>query len=43
MAGTKQNIDILNRLVSWTNRGIELEGDPRHAEIIIREMGLFRW
>lgn len=39
MAGTKQNIDILNRLVSWTNRGIELEGDPRHAEIIIREMG----
>lgn len=39
MPDTKQSIDILNRLVSWTDRGIELEGDPRHAEIIIREMG----
>ena len=39
MPGTKQSIDILNRLVSWTERGIELEADPRHAELVIREMG----
>ena len=39
MVGTKQSIDILNRLVSWTSRGIELEADPRHADIILREVG----
>ena len=39
MPGTKQSIDILNRLVTWTERGIELEADPRHSELIIREMG----
>ena len=39
MPGTQQSIDILNRLVSWTNRGIELEADPRHVEIIINEIG----
>ena len=35
IAGTKQSINIMNRLVTWTERGIELEGDARHAEIII--------
>ena len=25
--------------LTWTERGIELEADPRHAELIIREMG----
>ena len=39
MPGTKQKIDILNRLISWTERGIELEADPRHSELIIKEMG----
>ena len=39
MPGTKQSIDILNRLVTWTERGIELEADPRHVELILREMG----
>ena len=24
----------------WTDRGIELEANPRHAEIVIRELGL---
>ena len=38
MARTKQSINILNRLVTWTERRNELEGDARHAEIIIREM-----
>ena len=39
MAGTQQTIDILNRLVTWSAKGIELEADPRHAEIIMNEMG----
>ncbi|CAE7686814.1 GIP, partial [Symbiodinium sp. CCMP2456] len=39
MVGTKQSIDILNRLVSWISRGIELEADPRHVDIILREIG----
>ena len=39
MAGTQQTIDILNRLVTWGAKGIELEADPRHAEIIMNEMG----
>ena len=38
-AWNQQSIDILNRLVTWTERGIELEADPRHSELIIREMG----
>ena len=39
MPGTQQSIDIFDRLVSWTSRGIELEADPRHADIILREVG----
>ena len=31
---------VLNRLVHWTNEGIEYEADQRHAEIIIQESGL---
>eukprot|EP00435_Cladocopium_sp_Y103_P031617 s579_g8.t1 len=38
MEGTQQAIDILNRLVSWTSRGIEVEADPRHAALIQREV-----
>eukprot|EP00435_Cladocopium_sp_Y103_P011381 s4126_g3.t1 len=38
MEGTQQSIDILNRLVSWTSRGIEVEADPRHAALIQREV-----
>ena len=33
-------IRILNRVVEWTPQGIRYEGDQRHAEIIVREMGL---
>ena len=35
-----QDVRVLNRLVSWTSNGIMYESDPRHAEIIIKEMGL---
>ena len=36
---TKQ-IRILNRIVEWTDAGILYEGDQRHVEICIRQMGL---
>ena len=37
MAGTHQSIDILNRLISWISRDIELEVDLRHIDIILKE------
>ena len=32
-------ITILNRVLRWTANGLEYEPDPRHAEIIIKELG----
>ena len=32
---------ILNRIVTWTEQGIVYEADQRHAEIIIRQLGLW--
>ena len=31
---------LLNRIVSWETAGISYEPDQRHAELIIREIGL---
>ena len=33
-------IKLLNKMVRYTASGIELEADPRHAEIFIRDLGL---
>jgi hypothetical protein len=33
-------VRILNRVITWTEHGVEYEGDQRHAEIIIKQMGL---
>ena len=30
---------ILNRFVTWTDRGIELEADPRHVDLLLNEVG----
>ena len=38
--GEVKEMRILNRVVKWTRNGITYEADPRHAEIIIRELGL---
>ena len=38
--GDDKSIRILNRVVEWTEGGIKYEADQRHAEIIIRELGL---
>ena len=35
-----KTIRILNRMVTWTDEGIEYEGDQRHVEIACREYGL---
>ena len=35
-----QEVKILNKIVRWTDAGVELEADPRHAEIVVRAMGL---
>ena len=35
-----KELRILNRIVRWTHEGIEYEADQRHAEIIVKEMGL---
>ena len=31
---------MLNKVVRYAKGGVELEADPRHAEIVIRELGL---
>jgi len=33
-------VRILNRIVTWTENGIEYEPDQRHAEVITHELGL---
>lgn len=33
---------ILNRIVRWTETGLEYEADPRHAEIVVKEMHPYR-
>ena len=36
----QQQVRILNRLLTWTKNGIEYEADQRHADIIIKQLGL---
>jgi hypothetical protein len=38
--GDLQEVRILNKVVRWTDAGLELEADPRHAELVVRELGL---
>ena len=35
-----QEVRILNKVIRRTDEGIELEADPRHAEIVAKELGL---
>ena len=34
-----QEVRVLNRVLSWTATSNTYEADPRHAEIIIRDLG----
>ena len=38
--GQQQEVRILNRVLRWGSDGIEYEADQRHAEIVIRDLGL---
>lgn len=38
--GDDKSVRLLNRIVEWTHEGINIEADQRHAEIIVRELGL---
>ena len=35
-----QEVKVLNRISRWTTGGIKYEADPRHAELIIKDLGL---
>ena len=35
-----QEVRVLNRSIRWTARGIEYEADPRHRQVILKELGL---
>lgn len=36
----QKTVRILNRVISWDDDGITYEADQRHAEIVVRELGL---
>ena len=35
-----KEVRVLNKIIRHTAKGIELEADPRHAEIVVRDLGL---
>ena len=38
--GDLRKIDILNRTIEWVDGGIEYRADPRHARMLVEELGL---
>ena len=36
----EKQVKVLNRIVTWTDQGVQYEADPRHAEIVIKQLGL---
>ena len=36
----KQEVRILNRIVRWSPEGIQYECDQRHADVIVKELGM---
>ena len=39
VSDVSHSIVILNRLITWTDRGIELEADPGHVDLLLNEVG----
>ena len=39
-AGEVKELRFLNRVIRWTEAGITWEADPRHAELVIQQLGL---
>ena len=40
LPGVTHQISVLNRLVTWTHEGIEMEADPRHIDLVLEQLGL---
>lgn len=38
--GDTKVVRLLNRIIEWKHDGIYMEADPRHAEIIVKHLGL---
>ena len=38
--GNKNEGTVLNRVLRCTEDGWEMEGDPRHAELVVEQLGL---
>ena len=38
--GREAEVKILNRIVRWTAGGVEMEADPRHAELVVKQLNL---
>ena len=38
--GARAEGKVLNRVVRWDDKGWEIEADPRHAELIIEQLGI---
>lgn len=36
----EKQVTVLNRILTWTDTGVSYEADPRHAEIVIKHLGL---
>ena len=39
-AGDSKEIRVLNKVLRYTDKGLELEADPRHAELVVKELRL---
>ena len=39
-AGQERQISFLNRLITWSNESISYEADPRHAQAVLKELGM---
>ena len=38
--GDDKEARVLNRIVRWTSEGLEYEADPRHVEIIFKQLNI---
>ena len=38
--GQEREVNILSRIIRWTDTGLEYEADQRHADLLVKEMEL---
>ena len=38
--GQQKEVRVLNRILRWTDKGVEYEADPRHVEIILKQLNI---